>query len=67
MAGTNHTINLENRLEGLQFKVENLTADTNKTKQNISEETKAVIAEIKKNIGKILKILSNDKSRIFKK
>ena len=47
----NHTINLENKIENIKYRLDNTTADADKMKNNFSEETRNTINELKMNLG----------------
>ena len=62
----NHTINLENKIENIKYRLDNTTADADKMKNNFSEETRNTINELKMNLGILgLSIITHGKKGVI--
>ena len=49
----NHTTTLEKKLESLRYTMENFSADTNKIKNNLEDQSRETLDEVTKNLGKL--------------
>ena len=45
----------ETKLENMAYKIDSYTADADRTQMNVSDQTKATIADMKKTLGKFYK------------
>ena len=48
---SNHTLNLEKKIENLSYKVDNYAVDTDKIRGNLTDETKEMLGELRRTLG----------------
>ena len=48
---SNHTLNLEKKIENLVYKIDNYTSNTDKIRGNLTDETKETLVELRRSLG----------------